>query len=47
MEDIAGLVEGTAMGDVVQLALVGLLNDGTPFMAVDCARIVGFQFEDE
>jgi hypothetical protein len=35
------------MGDVVQLALVGLLNDGTPFMAMDCARIVGFQVEDE
>ncbi|MCK5618703.1 MAG: hypothetical protein KAJ17_04850, partial [Candidatus Krumholzibacteria bacterium] len=47
MEDVAGLVDGAAMGDVVQLALVGLLNDGTAFMAVDCARIVGFQGGDD
>ena len=25
----------------VELALVGLLNDGTPFLAVDCVRLVG------
>ena len=47
MNGVARLVKGAAMGDVAQLALVGLFKDGTPFMAVDCARIVGFQFEDE
>jgi hypothetical protein len=31
----------------VQLALVGSLLDGTSFLAVDCARIVGPTFEDD
>ena len=46
-EDVANAMWPAVKGDVVHLALEGLLTDGTVFMAVDCARIVGFQVPDD
>ncbi len=42
-EDVVAAMRPAVKGDVVRLVLEGLLTDGTPFIAVDCARIVGFQ----
>jgi hypothetical protein len=45
--NVGQTIASTHIGDEVKLELVGLLNDGTPFLAVDCVRIVGIDTGDE
>lgn len=45
--DVARVIGATGIGETAQLVLGGELRDGTPFMAVDCVQLVGFDGDEE